>query len=95
MNSNFYYTEVNMQMNFQQKSSQMPQTTSSPYAPPNDFYYGFGSMLPIPSPDPQNIEGLAIYHKLFFLDSFHFQGLVNPASTTQGNPLQIRPRHRL
>jgi len=78
----------------------MPQTTSSPYAPPNDFYYGFGSMLRIPSPDPQNNEGLAIYHKLFFLDSFHFQGLVNPASTaivamTQGNPLQIRPRHRL
>ena len=102
MNSNFYYTEINMQRNFQQNSSQLPQTTPSSYAPPNDFYYGFGSMLRIPSPDPQNIEGLPIYHKLFFLDlSFCFQWLVNSLASTaiaariQGNPLQIRLRHRL
>jgi hypothetical protein len=102
MNSNFYYTEVDMQTNFQQNSSQLPQTTSSSYAPPSDFYYGFGSMLRIPSPDPQNIEGLPIYYKLFFLDlSFCFQWLVNPLPSTaiaariQGNPLPIRPRHQL
>jgi hypothetical protein len=58
MNSNFYYTKVNMQGNFQQDSLQALQTTSSSYAPPSDFHHGFGSMLRIPSPDPQNIEGL-------------------------------------
>jgi hypothetical protein len=44
-----------------------------PMTSPSDFYYGFGSMVRIPSPDPQNMEGL---HKLFFLRlSFYLQGL--------------------
>jgi hypothetical protein len=97
MNSNFYYAEVNTEMNFQQSSSQLPPTTSSSYVPPSDFNYGFGFVLRIPSPDPQNIEGLPIYHKLFFLaSSFYFQGLVNPLVSTaiaakiQGSPLPFR-----
>lgn len=82
MNSNFYCTEVNVQMNFHQNSSQLPQTTSSSYAPPSDFYYGFGSMLRIPSPDPQNIEGLPIYLKfiLFLRLIFLFSGIGESAS---------------
>jgi hypothetical protein len=98
MNSNLYYAEVNMPRNFQQNSSHAPQTTSSSYAPPSDFYYGFGSTLRIPSPDPQNIEGLPMYHKLIFWGSlFYFQGLVTLLASTariQGNPLPIWPRHR-
>jgi hypothetical protein len=60
--SNFYYAEVNTQMNCQRNSSEAPQTTSSSYALPSDFCYGFGSTLRIPSPDPQNIEGIPIFY---------------------------------
>jgi len=64
MNSNFY-AEANTQMNFQQNSSEAPQTTPSFYSSPSDFYYGFGSRLRIPSPDPQNIEGLLAFTSYF------------------------------
>jgi hypothetical protein len=73
MNSNFYYAEANTQMSFQQNPSQAPQTTPSAYASPSPFYYGFGSTLRIPSPDPQSIEGLptiigylSCAHRAFF-----------------------------
>jgi len=64
MNSNFY-AEANTQMNFQQNSSEAPQTTLSFYPSPSDFYYGFGSRLHIPSPDPKNIEGLPAFKSYF------------------------------
>jgi hypothetical protein len=75
MNSNLYYGEVNMQRNLQQNSLQAPQRTSSSYDSPSDFYYGFGSMIRIPSPDSQNIEGLPTFINYFsYAYRFIFRG---------------------
>ena len=49
-NSNFYYTNGDMQMNFQQNSY-------TGGAPP-DFYHGFGPTLRIPSDE---IEGSVLF----------------------------------
>jgi len=56
MDSNFYSTEVDMEINFQRNSTQAPHTTS-----PSSAHFHHGSLRRIPSRDPENVEGFPIF----------------------------------
>ena len=47
---------------------------------PSDFYYGFGSRLCIPSPDPQNIKGLPAFKSIFLVLIVLFSGVGDSAN---------------
>jgi len=75
MDSNFYSAELDMEIKFQQNSTQVTSPS------PTHFYHGLGSLRRIPSPDPEKIEGFSYP---FTLKTVSF-GLIVPFSEVDGS----------